>query len=92
MDATIEDGVGLQLIELTSITDVYADGLHRIELLGDCVRLVYFRWKTTEDGHWQRVAADIAVVCPRSVLRARDMWPNVPVIGPPSQRVPLRMN
>lgn len=76
------------LIEMSNVTDIYADGLHRIELLGDNIRIVYFRWKIGEDGsRWQKVASDYAFVIPKSALkRPLREWAPVTVIQVPAFR------
>lgn len=72
------------LIELSVVTDVYADGLHRVELLGDNIRIVYFRWKLAADGRWQKIAAEIAFVMPyRALKRPLEQWAPISIIGPP---------
>ena len=89
----VKDDAETTLIELSTVTDVYADGLHRVELLGDNIRIVYFRWKMTEDGtRWRKVSADVAIIIPHSSLkRPLDQWAPVSVVAPPSER-PERMN
>jgi hypothetical protein len=75
---------GVPLLELSNITDFYADGVHRVEVLGDNVRLIFFRWRYSEEGVWQRVAVEYARISPlRSLRNHPDQWANVEVMGPP---------
>jgi hypothetical protein len=52
-----------ELLELTSIADVFADDIHHVEVIGDNCRMVFFRWRMIE-GTWRRVAVEWAMVRP----------------------------
>lgn len=79
---TINDE-GTPLIELTSITDFYADGIHRFEVLGANIRVIYFKWRYL-DGIWQRVCADFARVMPAEALRVPlERWTDVKIVRGP---------
>jgi len=51
------------LLEIVPSTDLFAEGIDRIEVLGDHIRTIYWRWKL-EGEIWQRVALDFSVVMP----------------------------
>lgn len=73
------------LIEIVPMTDLYVDGVHQIEIIGENVRVVYFvrRWI---DGQIGRVAAERAIVRPRSSMpRAPSLWSVVPRILSPTE-------
>ena len=59
----MESAESVPLLELTTITDFYVDGLHRIEVVGENARMIYYRWRLL-DGMWRRVASEFARVCP----------------------------
>ena len=71
-------------IEGGPVTDVYIDGIQRIEVCGDNARMIFFRLRGTVDGlNWEKVAADIAIVRPvRSLKLPLSAWPNVLRIKP----------
>jgi hypothetical protein len=79
----------LPVEELGPITDLFAEDIDRIEVLGENVRLVFWRWKSG-DGAWRRVALEWAMVVPlRSFRLPVDRWPNVKVIKPPGSNILL---
>jgi hypothetical protein len=73
------EAMGVALLELGPITDVYVEDVHRIEVFGYNARLIYYRWRLAEDGvTWQRVAADVAIVRPLHTIRTpMSAWPLV---------------
>ena len=58
------------LLECGPITDLFAEGIDRVEVLGQNIRVVYWRWKL-EDGVFRRVALDFAVVRPLGAFDAQ---------------------
>jgi hypothetical protein len=52
------------------ITDVFAEGVERMEVLGDYARVVYWHWRFN-DGAWIRSTVDVAIVRPVSSFT----WP-----------------
>ena len=73
--------------ELGPITDLFAEDIDRIEVLGENVRMVFWRWKSDE-GAWRRVALEWAMIVPLKSFRLpADRWPNVKVIKPPGSNV-----
>lgn len=81
----------LPLVELTTITDVFAEDIDHVEILGGNARVVYWRWRMSDgDGRWQRVALEWAIVRPlTSFRRPLDQVPNLRVIRPPSRYAAL---
>jgi hypothetical protein len=71
-----------RLIELGPITDFYVDGLGKMELLGENVRMIYFRWRFF-DGCWQKIAVEFARVCPiTSLMMPIERYPAVAIARP----------
>lgn len=58
------------LIQTVPPTEVYVDGVHHIEVIDNNVRVVFFRWHTSDDGKtWRKVGGDIAIVCPLASIQ-----------------------
>lgn len=57
----------LELTDHQPITDLFADGIGRIEIVGENVRLVFWRWRRI-DGKWERVALEWAMVLPACAM------------------------
>jgi hypothetical protein len=75
-----------ELVETTPVTDLYAEGLDRIEILGDNVRTIYWRWKW-EGGTWQRVALDFALIRPiKGLTIPMHLWKARIIVKPPDSR------
>jgi hypothetical protein len=71
------------LLELSPITDLFAEDIDRIEVLGDNVRLVYWR-RQQISGCWQRVALEWAIILPLRTFRSLvAVWPEARVVRPP---------
>lgn len=79
---------GSPLLELCPITDFYVDGLHHIEVLGENVRMVYFRWRHFE-GVWRMVAAEFARICPANSIPMEKFIARVPVLLREAPRIGL---
>lgn len=78
------------VVELGPITDLFAEGVDRVEILGENARLVFWRWKV-EAGEWQRVALEWAIVRPLHSLRPPvEAWHNVRIIRPPGAGVSVQ--
>lgn len=75
--------MGVALLELVPITDVYVEDVHRIEIFGSNARLIYYRWRLADDGvAWQKIAADVAIVRPLHTIRTPiAAWPIVMRVG-----------
>ena len=76
------------LQEAGIITDLFAEGLDRVEVLGDQVRFVFWRWKRVGCS-WQRIALEWAMVLPtRSLDVPIEQWSahvvRTPGIDPPA--------
>lgn len=71
-------------VQETTINDLFAEDIERIEVMGEHARLVFWRWKF-EGGKWVRVTLDWSVVLPLRGLPL-DSWPSVRVVRPPHCR------
>lgn len=58
------------LLETSSVTDFYADGIHHIEIMGPMMRMVYYKWRAGFSGVLEKVAVEYAVVKPLASLYA----------------------
>jgi hypothetical protein len=71
------------LIEAVPITDLFAEGIDRVELLGEHARMIFWRWKL-EGNVWQRHALDFAIVMPIGGLAVPiEEWRNIRIVRPP---------
>lgn len=79
----------LPLVEQGPITDVFAEGIDRIEIIGENARLIYWRWRVAGE-IWERVALDWALVRPiRSLHGLLEPRHGIRVIRPPGAEVVL---
>jgi hypothetical protein len=71
------------LVEMNPINDLFAEDVGRLEVMGDHVRVVYWRWRQ-DAGLWRRVALDWAMVLPlRSFRLPIEMWSGVQIVRSP---------
>jgi hypothetical protein len=74
-----EDG-DRRLLDLGTVNDIYADGIGAVEILGDCVRVSFFAYRTAarRAGGWQREKVIVAKVV-RPLSSAGQLEPMIQV-------------
>ena len=73
-------------IEESSIplTEVFAEGVDRLEVVGgENLRLVFWRWQY-RDGRWTRVGVDVAVILPMKAIPA-ELLGGIRIVRPPQR-------
>jgi hypothetical protein len=72
---------GLPLVESYPITDVYADGLGRVEITGQNLRLVFFTTRPKDDGTLDREIVQRVVLPADALISAMNVLLAMPSIG-----------
>jgi hypothetical protein len=73
-------------IEESSIplTEVFAEGVDRLEVVGgENLRLVFWRWQY-RDGRWTRAGVDVAVILPMKAIPA-ELLGGIRIVRPPQR-------
>jgi hypothetical protein len=84
LSATDADWNGVPMEEHHAVTELFAEGIERIEVIGgENLRFIFRRWQY-RDARWTRVGTDFAVILPRNAIPV-ELISGVRTVRPPQR-------